>query len=122
MISGPTDDGVVEAAILAGRVEPWMTFDQKVWAVTARIPAGRVVTYADVAHALGTKAYRAVGSALHRNPYAPRVPCHRVVGKDGSLTGFAGGLDKKRRLLEAEGVPCANGRVCLPEPGTLFGA
>src|SRR5436305_1730683 len=73
-------------------------------AVTARVAAGRVVTYRQVAAALGTKAYRAVGNALNRNPYAPAVPCHRVVGADGSLTGFAGGLEKKRRLLAGEGV------------------
>jgi O-6-methylguanine DNA methyltransferase len=113
-----TDDPI-EAAIYAGRIVPGMTFNQQVWAVTARIPPGRVVTYADVARALGTTAYRAVGIALNRNPYAPRVPCHRVVGSDGSLTGFAGGLEKKRQLLEAEGVSCVNGKVRPTEP-TLF--
>ena len=111
----PTNTDTVEAAILAGRIVPGMTFNQQVWAVTARIPRGRVVTYADIAHALGTKAYRAVGSALNKNPYAPRVPCHRVVGRNGSLTGFAGGLEKKRKLLEAEGVPCVDGKVHLAQ-------
>jgi methylated-DNA-[protein]-cysteine S-methyltransferase len=111
-----TSEDTIEAAILAGQIVPGMTFNQQVWAVTARIPRGTVVTYADVAHALGTKAYRAVGSALNKNPYAPRVPCHRVVGSDGSLTGFAGGLAKKQRLLEAEGVPCVGGKVRPTEP------
>jgi methylated-DNA-[protein]-cysteine S-methyltransferase len=84
-----------------------------VWAVTARIPAGEVRTYAWVARELGSKGYRAVGNALNRNPYAPVVPCHRVVGSNGSLTGFAGGLEKKRKLLLGEGVVLLNGRVVL---------
>lgn len=87
-------------------------FSQKVWAVTARIPRGSVATYGDVAAAIGaTGAARAVGMALGRNPHAPAVPCHRVVGSDGSLTGFAGGLAKKARLLRDEGVPFIGPRV-----------
>src|SRR5215207_355225 len=98
--------------ICAGRVRPDMTFNQKVWAMTARIPAGRVVTYAEVAKALGSRGYRAVGNALNKNPYAPTVPCHRVVGSDGNLTGFAGGIDKKRQMLKREGVRLKdNGKV-----------
>ena len=100
-----------ERHIKAGRILPGMTFNQKVWALTARVPAGKVTTYGRIAEALGTKAYRAVGNALNRNPYAPAVPCHRVVGGNGSLTGFAGGLEKKRRLLAAEGVDCSGGKV-----------
>ncbi|MFW6059374.1 MAG: MGMT family protein [Phycisphaeraceae bacterium] len=104
-----------EQQIKAGRLTAGMSFSERVWAVTARVPRGRVVTYADIARRLGTKGYRAVGHALHRNPYAPAVPCHRVVGKDGRLTGFAGGLAKKRRLLEGEGVAMAGDeRVDLP--------
>lgn len=108
---------MLEQDIKAGRIVPGMNFNQKVWAVTARIPAGRVTTYALVAKALGSKGYRAVGNALNRNPYAPAVPCHRVVGSNGALTGFAGGLAKKRRLLSEEGVAFrANGRAIVPEP------
>src|SRR5947208_495478 len=103
--------------ILAGRIMPGMNFNQKVWAMCARIPQGRVVTYADIARALGSKAYRAVGNALNKNPYAPAVPCHRVVGSSGSLTGFAGGLEKKRKLLEKEGIPFAGQKVDLRAPG-----
>lgn len=88
-----------------------MGFDEEVWKVTTCIPRGRVATYADIAHVLGCKAYRAVGNALNRNPYAPRVPCHRVVKSDGALGGFAGGLHKKRVLLRAEGVYTYNGRI-----------
>ena len=107
-----------EREIKAGRILPGMSFNEKVWALTARIPAGQVRTYADIARELGTKGYRAVGNALNRNPYAPAVPCHRVVGSNGSLTGFAGGIDMKRKLLSGEGVPVGkNGRVTLPERG-----
>jgi O-6-methylguanine DNA methyltransferase len=107
-----------EADIRAGRVRPDMSFEQKVWAMTARVPRGRVTTYGEIARALGTRSYRAVGAALGRNPYAPTVPCHRVVGSDGRLTGFAGGLDKKRQLLMGEGVPCGrNGKL---DPGIAF--
>ena len=102
-----------ERDIRSGRIVPGMSFNQKVWALTARIPAGRVTTYGRIAEALGSKGCRAVGNALNRNPYAPGVPCHRVVGASGALTGFAGGLEKKRRLLEREGVDVADGRVSV---------
>ncbi|MGD0460957.1 MAG: MGMT family protein [Tepidisphaeraceae bacterium] len=105
--------GNLESKIRSGRIIAGMSFQQKVWAVTARIPRGRVMTYADVARRLKTAAYRAVGRALHFNPYAPQVPCHRVVGSDGRLTGYAGGLAAKRRLLESEGVRFAGSRVDL---------
>lgn len=89
------------------------SFNQKVWAVTKKIPTGRVATYADIARRLGSKGYRAVGNALNRNPYAPIVPCHRVIGSNGHLTGFAGGLPAKKRLLESEGIRVVDGRVDL---------
>jgi methylated-DNA-[protein]-cysteine S-methyltransferase len=110
----------VEASIKKGRFLPGMTFNQKVWALCARVPSGKVTTYGAIATALGTKAYRAVGNAMNRNPYAPAVPCHRVVGSDRSLTGFAQGLPKKQRMLEDEGVKIRNGRVagdCIHEFG-----
>jgi methylated-DNA-[protein]-cysteine S-methyltransferase len=107
-----------EREIKSGRIVPGMSFNQKVWAVTARIPAGQVTTYAAIARELGTKAYRAVGNALNRNPYAPAVPCHRVVGSNGSLTGFAGGLEKKRRLLAQEGIALRDGKVASPLTST----
>jgi methylated-DNA-[protein]-cysteine S-methyltransferase len=110
-----TKAGDFEREIKSGRILPGMNFNQKVWALTARIPAGQVRTYASIARELGSKGYRAVGNALNRNPYAPAVPCHRVVGSDGSLTGFAGGIDKKLKLLAEEGVAMKNGRVVLPK-------
>jgi methylated-DNA-[protein]-cysteine S-methyltransferase len=102
-----------ERLITAGRLHPKMTFNEKVWTLCARVPRGKVTTYGEIAHKLGTRAYRAVGSALHKNPYAPTVPCHRVVGSTGELTGFASGLRKKQQMLEAEGIPFRNGRLTL---------
>ena len=101
--------------ILRGHLADGMSFCQKVWALTARIPEGKVTTYGHIARKLDTHAYRAVGLAMNRNPYAPAVPCHRVVGAQGALTGFAGGLPKKRAMLAAERVPMRNGRVVLDE-------
>lgn len=83
-------------------------FDRKVWKACAEIPKGQVRTYGWIARRVGKPAAaRAVGRALGRNPFAPTVPCHRVVGADGRLTGYsgAGGLKRKRLLLRAEGVP-----------------
>lgn len=103
----------MEKQIKAGRLSGRLSFNQKVWALTARIPEGKVTTYGEIARRLGTRAYRAVGNALNRNPYAPAVPCHRVVGSTGALTGFAHGLPKKRAMLLQEGVVMKNGRVDL---------
>jgi len=103
----------IEAAIRAGEIEPGMSFNQRVWALTARIPRGRVSTYGELAKAMGTKAYRAVGNAMNKNPYAPGVPCHRVVGSNGNLTGYAHGLDKKRQMLTKEGVACSSKGVAV---------
>ncbi|MFQ5960024.1 MAG: MGMT family protein [Candidatus Methylomirabilales bacterium] len=99
--------------IATGRLHPGMTFNERVWALCARVPPGKVTTYGEIAHKLGTRAYRAVGNALHKNPYAPTVPCHRVVGSTGDLTGFASGLRKKQQMLEAEGIAIHNGRLNL---------
>ena len=101
-----------EQEIKAGRIVEGMNFNQKVWAMTTRIPAGKLATYGQIAAVLGSPgAARAVGNALNRNPYAPAVPCHRVVGSTGDLTGFAGGLEKKRQLLEEEGVAVQGQKV-----------
>ena len=105
----------MESLIRAGKLSPDMSFNQKIWALTAQIPRGTVATYGELARAVGTKAYRAVGNAMNKNPYAPGVPCHRVVGSDGSLTGYAFGLEKKRKMLEEEGVPCRGNRVAIAD-------
>jgi methylated-DNA-[protein]-cysteine S-methyltransferase len=103
----------LESDICAGRLRDGMSFNQRVWAITARVPEGCVTTYAEIARALRTKGYRAVGNALNKNPYAPNVPCHRVVGSSGALTGFAAGLEKKAKLLAAEGISVKNGRAVV---------
>ena len=77
----------------------------------SRVPRGRVTTYKALALALGTRAYRAVGNAMNKNPYAPQVPCHRVVRSDGIVGGFAHGTPKKIEMLEKEGVGVENGKI-----------
>lgn len=78
-------------------------FEQCVWAAVRAIPYGETATYAEIARRVGApRACRAVGRANGRNPIAVIVPCHRVVGSDGSLTGYAGGLGMKRALLDLE--------------------
>ncbi len=85
---------------------PGTAFQKRVWACLLEIPYGTVTTYGAIANQLGVQrmAARAVGSAVGHNPISIVVPCHRVVGADGTLTGYAGGLDIKRRLLALEGV------------------
>lgn len=85
-------------------------FRARVYEATCRIPAGRVSTYALLGQSIGCTCARAVAQALRHNPFAPEVPCHRVIASDGSLRGFGGSsspeaLGRKRRLLESEGVP-----------------
>lgn len=78
-------------------------FQQRVWAALRDIPWGETRTYRDIARAVDCpKGFRAVGMANNRNPLPIFIPCHRVVGADGSLTGYAGGLEMKRALLELE--------------------
>ncbi len=79
-------------------------FQERVWRELRKIPLGETRSYADIANAIGDpKATRAVGTANGQNPVAVLVPCHRVIRSDGSLGGYAGGLDRKRKLLAAEG-------------------
>ena len=84
-------------------------FERRVYAALGEVPPGRVTTYGALARRIGTGSARAVGQALRRNPFAPEVPCHRVIASDGKIGGYAGKtdgekLDRKRRLLAAEGV------------------
>jgi methylated-DNA-[protein]-cysteine S-methyltransferase len=84
----------------------WVTgFRREVLLACAAIPRGQVATYAELARRVGRPAaFRAVGNTMRTNPIPIVIPCHRVIGSDGSLTGFGGGLDVKRRLLELEGA------------------
>src|SRR5688572_21627088 len=91
-------------------------FSEKVYETLKRVPKGRVTTYKELAHGIGTKAYRAVGTVLSKNPYAPIVPCHRVVASDGKLGGFMGKkkgltIEKKRKMLLEEGIEFAGEKV-----------
>jgi O-6-methylguanine DNA methyltransferase len=93
-----------------------MNFDERVWKLMERIPRGNVTTYGQIARKLNTKAYRAVGNACRKNPYAPQVPCHRVVRSDGTIGGFGGKtsgktVEEKTLLLREESVEVRNGRV-----------
>ncbi|MBI3288160.1 MAG: MGMT family protein [Elusimicrobia bacterium] len=93
---------------IADAMRRYPAFYQDVWKACALIPKGEVRTYGWIAKRVGKPgAARAVGQALGKNPFAPTIPCHRVVGADGRLTGYsgAGGVEKKRRMLRAEGVP-----------------
>lgn len=91
-------------ALDALEVDPEGTeFQRKVWAALRTIPAGRTWSYAQLARAVGRpSATRAVGAANGRNPVALVIPCHRVIASDGTLGGYAGGLDRKRWLLRHE--------------------
>ena len=80
-------------------------FQRRVWAITRSIPRGQTRTYGELARTAGSPgAARAVGQSMAHNPWPIVVPCHRVLGSDGSLTGFGGGVDMKRRMLEQEGA------------------
>jgi methylated-DNA-[protein]-cysteine S-methyltransferase len=86
------------------------SFQRRVWSALRTIPPGRTSTYGAIAALLGSpKAMRAVGLANGANPVAIVVPCHRVIGASGALTGFGGGLERKRWLLQHEGAPIGPG-------------
>lgn len=86
-------------------------FNQRVWNLCKKIPKGKVSTYGEIARTLNSKAYRAVGNALNKNPYAPIVPCHRIINSKGELHGFATGLKAKKKLLEKEGIKIKGNKV-----------
>jgi len=101
---------------LSGKTE----FEKAVLVATFRIPKGKVTTYKRIAERVGKpRAYRAVGNALHKNPLAPVIPCHRVVRSDGNLAGQREEIEARRRLLVEEGIPLDGDRVRLNK-GILF--
>eukprot|EP01116_Phalansterium_solitarium_P025353 TRINITY_DN9655_c0_g1_i1.p2 TRINITY_DN9655_c0_g1~~TRINITY_DN9655_c0_g1_i1.p2 ORF type:complete len:135 (-),score=24.94 TRINITY_DN9655_c0_g1_i1:99-503(-) len=92
------------------------SFERKVYDLISTIPKGKVTTYGTIAKVLGCRSSQAVGQALKRNPFAPTVPCHRVVASDLRIGGFQGckqgeTIDKKLRLLNEEGVRFVNGEL-----------
>jgi|TARA_B100001971_G_C18034888_1_gene454510 methylated-DNA-[protein]-cysteine S-methyltransferase len=93
-------------------------FENKVYDLCKKVPKGKVTTYKTLANKLGTKAYRAVGQALRNNPYAPNVPCHRVISSSGKIGGFMGknnvnSKDVKRKiaLLKKEKIVIKNNKI-----------
>jgi methylated-DNA-[protein]-cysteine S-methyltransferase len=91
-------------------------FSKRVYSLLKQVPEGRVTTYKALANALGTRGYRAIGQILRNNPYAPTVPCHRVITTDGTIGGFMGkksgaAIKKKRELLQKEGIHIAGRRI-----------
>ena len=93
-------------------------FDEKIYSLLKKVPKGKITTYKILAEALETKAYRAVGQAMRHNPFAPEVPCHRVVSSDGKIGGFSGTMDtesreikKKIKMLKSEGINIKNNRI-----------
>ncbi len=87
-------------------------FQEKTYKFCKKIPKGKVTTYAALAKAMGhPKAFRAVGNALNKNPFAPKVPCHRVVSSTGDLGGYAFGSNKKVKILKSEGVLVSKNKV-----------
>jgi len=92
------------------------SFSEKAYELLRKVPKGKVTTYKELAHALNTSAYRAVGLAMRNNPYAPEVPCHRVIASDGKMGGFNGSrtgmsIDRKKELLRKEGIEIEGNKV-----------
>lgn len=90
-------------------------FHQDCWELLKKIPEGKVTTYGEIARALGTKAYQAVGSAMNKNPLPVVVPCHRVISSNGKMGGYAYGVDRKIELLKSEGVEIHEDQIDLDE-------
>ena len=94
-------------------------FRREVWRMLLEIPSGELTTYGALAHRLGPgMSAQAVGGAVGHNPISIIIPCHRVVGADGSLTGYAGGVENKLRLLRLEGADLS--RLRVPNRGTAL--
>ena len=108
-----------------------LTFNERCYELLKKVPKGQVTTYKALAQAMNTRAYRAVGNAMNKNPYAfaaragavgsssaeqnALVPCHRVINSNGELGGFATGVKNKIRMLKKEGVKIIDGRINLSE-------
>ena len=89
------------------------SFHERCYSALRRVPRGKVTTYKALAHAMKSKAYRAVGTAMKKNPYSPKIPCHRVVKSDGEVGSFASGTKKKIAMLKKEGVEIKKGKIDL---------
>lgn len=91
-------------------------FEKDVLIATYKIPQGKVSTYGRIAKVIGKpRSARAVGNVLNKNPFAPTIPCHRVIKSDGQIGGFASGARKKIKILSDEGIEIERGRVKDPD-------
>lgn len=97
-----------------------MNFKERCYEILKKVPKGKVTTYKALAHVLNTKAYRAVGNAMNQNPYAPKVPCHRVIKSNGEIGGFASGTNRKKAMLRKEGIVIKSNRVDLGKYSFVF--
>ncbi len=97
-----------------------MNFNDLCYNLLRKVPKGKVTTYKSIAQAMKTKAYRAVGNAMNKNPYAPEVPCHRVINSNGDLGGYASGLPKKIKILKAEGIEIKDNKISLKRYEHIF--
>jgi len=88
-----------------------MNFNQKCYELLSQIPQGKISTYKQIANILNTKAYRAVGNAMAKNPNPIIVPCHRIIKSDGHIGGYILGIKKKISLLKNEGIVIKQGKV-----------
>src|SRR3990167_11491381 len=100
------------------------SFNEQCYEILRKVPKGKVTTYKAIAEKLNSKAYRQVGRAMNKNPCGflsgGNVPCHRVVGSNGKLVGFAHGLKKKSEMLKKEGIEIKNGKIDLKKYGFKF--
>ena len=88
-----------------------MNFNQQCYELLSKIPEGKISTYKEIAKALNTKAYRAVGKAMAKNPNIINTPCHRIIRSNGSVGGYVLGVNKKISLLKKEGITINRGKV-----------
>ena len=88
-----------------------MNFNEKCYELLSQIPKGRISTYKEIAKALNTKAYRAVGNAMRKNPNPIFIPCHRIIRSNGKIGGYALGINKKIDLLQKEGILIKKNKV-----------
>ena len=88
-------------------------FNEKCYDFLKKVPKGKVTTYKALAEALNSKAYRAVGQAMNKNPHAPIVPSHRVINSSGKLGGYAFGIKKKIEILKKEGIEIKDNKIDL---------
>ncbi|MDO8508120.1 MAG: MGMT family protein [Nanoarchaeota archaeon] len=94
-----------------------MNFKEKCYTLLKKVPKGKVTTYKEIAEALNSKAYRAVGMAMKSNPHAPLVPCHRVISSNGKIGGYTSNnrinIQKKIKLLVSEGIEIKDNKINL---------